>query len=169
MGRDKLGAGWDTLLARTRFVPVEETRTLEQTATSAFEWTPEAVARLNRVPAGFMRDMTREEVERVAREKAAATIDLAVCEEGIAHARETMNEVIAGYEDVRPLNELDWQLLLPVYWSWLFLGVKDHVEAMVAGKVAPYPLKWTLDHLVRRSPLVASRVPHYDGLPEAIP
>jgi nucleotide-binding universal stress UspA family protein len=97
VGRDKLGAGWDTLLARTRFVPVEETRTREQTATSAFEWTPEAVARLNRVPAGFMRDMTREEIERVAREKAAATIDLAVCEEGIAHARETMNEVIAGY------------------------------------------------------------------------
>jgi hypothetical protein len=78
-------------------VPVEETRTLEQTAASQFEWTPDAVARLNRVPAGFMRDMTREEVERVAREKTVATIDLAVCEEGIAHARETMNEVIAGY------------------------------------------------------------------------
>src|SRR5262245_21718296 len=31
-----------------------------------FSWTEEATARLNRVPAGFMRDMTREEVERVA-------------------------------------------------------------------------------------------------------
>jgi nucleotide-binding universal stress UspA family protein len=97
VGRDKLGAGWDTLLARTRFVPVEETRTLEQAAASPFVWTADAVARLNRVPAGFMRDMTREEIERVAREKTLATIDLAVCEEGIAHARETMNEVIAGY------------------------------------------------------------------------
>ncbi len=97
VGRDKLGAGWDTLLARTRFVPAEEARILEQTAASQFEWTPEAVARLNRVPAGFMRDMTREEVERVARDKTVATIDVAVCEAGIAHARETMNEVIAGY------------------------------------------------------------------------
>jgi len=49
------------------------------------------------VPAGFMRDMTREEVERVATEKGATTIDLALCEEGIGHARQTMNEVIAGY------------------------------------------------------------------------
>jgi hypothetical protein len=41
--------------------------------------------------------MTREEVEKVAREKGVATIDLAICEEGVGHARETMNEVIAGY------------------------------------------------------------------------
>ena len=40
-------------------------------------WTAEAEAQLNRVPAGFMREMTREEVERVARAKGAATIDLA--------------------------------------------------------------------------------------------
>ena len=57
----------------------------------------QAVARLNRVPAGFMRDMTREEIERVAATKNATLIDLALCEEGIGHARETMNEVIAGY------------------------------------------------------------------------
>src|SRR3989441_591505 len=57
----------------------------------------EATGRLGRVPAGFMRDMTREEVERVATEKGATTIDLALCEEGIGHARQTMNEVIAGY------------------------------------------------------------------------
>ena len=62
-----------------------------------FTWTTEATARLDRVPAGFMRDMTREEIERVAADKGVTTIDLAVCEEGIGHARETMNEVIAGY------------------------------------------------------------------------
>jgi hypothetical protein len=44
-----------------------------------------------------MRDMTREEVEKVATEKGVTVVDLAVCEEGIGHARETMNEVIAGY------------------------------------------------------------------------
>jgi hypothetical protein len=49
------------------------------------------------VPAGFMRDMTREEVEKTAREKGVTTIDLALCEDGIGHARTTMNEVIAGY------------------------------------------------------------------------
>jgi Zn ribbon nucleic-acid-binding protein len=95
VGRDKLGAGWDTLLARTKF----ETAAPPPSAggDARFTWTEDATARLNRVPAGFMRDMTREEVEKVAGARGVTTIDLAVCEEGIGHARETMNEVIAGY------------------------------------------------------------------------
>src|SRR5438477_4329500 len=97
VGRDKLGAGWDTLLARTKFEPAQApSAPAAAPATSAFTWTEDAVARLNRVPAGFMRDMTREEIERVAASKSLTTIDLAVCEEGLGHARETMNEVIAG-------------------------------------------------------------------------
>jgi nucleotide-binding universal stress UspA family protein/Zn ribbon nucleic-acid-binding protein len=98
VGRDKLGAGWDTLLAKTKFEPAAApvVPAASETA-SAFTWTEDAVARLNRVPAGFMRDMTREEVEKVAAAKSVAHIDLALCEEGIGHARETMNEVIAGY------------------------------------------------------------------------
>ena len=95
VGRDKLGAGWDTLIANTRFEPAS----FQEVAAPSgeFTWTEDAVARLNRVPAGFMRDMTREEIERVARDKQLGVIDLAVCEEGIGHARATMNEVIAGY------------------------------------------------------------------------
>ena len=97
VGREKLGAGWDTLLARTKFEPAQAPAGETAAATSPFTWTEDATARLNRVPAGFMRDMTREEVEKVAAEKGVTLIDLAVCEDGIGHARETMNEVIAGY------------------------------------------------------------------------
>jgi len=98
VGRDKLGAGWETLIARTAFEPAElPGGNGGNGQTGEFAWTPEATARLNRVPAGFMRDMTREEIEKVARARAATTIDLALCEEGIGHARNTMNEVIAGY------------------------------------------------------------------------
>jgi hypothetical protein len=96
VGRDKLGAGWDTLLAKTRFAPAEAPAPPTGEA-GPYRWTEDAVARLNRVPAGFMRDMTREEVEKLAAAKGATTIDLAVCEEGIGHARQLMNEVIAGY------------------------------------------------------------------------
>jgi hypothetical protein len=95
VGRDKLGAGWDTLLAKTRFEPAEAPAA--PASASPYTWTDDATARLDRVPAGFMRDMTREEVERVAASKNVSVIDLAVCEEGIGHARETMNEVISGY------------------------------------------------------------------------
>jgi hypothetical protein len=96
VGREKLGAGWDTLLAKTKFEPAQAPAG-ETAPASPFTWTDDATARLNRVPAGFMRDMTREEIEKVASAKGVTTIDLAVCEEGIGHARETMNEVIAGY------------------------------------------------------------------------
>ena len=80
---------------RRKFEPAVATAPV--TSASPFAWTDDALARLNRVPAGFMRDMTREEIEKVAGEKSVALIDLAVCEEGIGHARQTMNEVIAGY------------------------------------------------------------------------
>src|SRR5205814_4137741 len=96
VGRDKLGAGWDTLLARTKFAPAHAPAAATA-GDSRFTWTPDATARLDRVPAGFMRDMTREEGEKVAGEEGVTTIDLAVCEEGSGHARETMNEVISGY------------------------------------------------------------------------
>jgi nucleotide-binding universal stress UspA family protein len=96
VGRDKLGAGWDTLLAKTRFEPAQAPATAAGEV-GPYAWTDDAVARLGRVPAGFMRDMTREEVEKVAAARGASTIDLALCEEGIGHAREVMNEVIAGY------------------------------------------------------------------------
>src|SRR2546421_398964 len=96
VGRDKLGAGWDTLLARTKFEPAQAPAAVAVEA-GAFTWTEDATARLNRVPAGFMRDMTREEIEKAATAKGVTTIDLAGCEEGIGHARETMNEGIAGY------------------------------------------------------------------------
>jgi nucleotide-binding universal stress UspA family protein len=97
VGRDKLGAGWDTLLARTKFEPAATAPPVADAPASPFAWTADATARLDRVPAGFMRDMTREEIEKVAAAKGVTTIDLTVCEEGIGHARETMNEVIAGY------------------------------------------------------------------------
>ena len=96
-GRDKLGSGWDTLLARTRFEPAPAPGARAAAGGTGFTWTEEATARLDRVPAGFMRDMTREEVERVAAARGVTTIDLAVCEDGIGHARATMNEVLAGY------------------------------------------------------------------------
>src|SRR5688572_23639153 len=78
VGRDKLGAGWDTLLAKTKFEPAamgpngatppSDSPGPAPATISPFTWTEDAVARLNRVPAGFMRDMTREEVEKVAGE-----------------------------------------------------------------------------------------------------
>src|SRR5256712_2907227 len=59
VGRDKLGAGWDTLLARTTFEPAQAPAAVS-TEAGTFTWTEDATARLNRVPAGVMRGMKRE-------------------------------------------------------------------------------------------------------------
>lgn len=38
--------------------------------------------------------------------------------------RDRYDEVIHGYEEVHRLSDLDWQLLVPALWSWLFKGGK---------------------------------------------
>jgi nucleotide-binding universal stress UspA family protein len=67
---------------------------------STFDWTPEAVQRIFRVPAGFMRSQTQERVEELARERAAAgsgAIDLPLVEDGIEIGKRMMAEMIANY------------------------------------------------------------------------
>ncbi|MBI4481411.1 MAG: universal stress protein [Acidobacteria bacterium] len=60
-------------------------------------WTDEAAARLDKVPSGFMRDMTRDRIEQIAREKGATAIDLALVEEGIEQGKKMMTEMISNY------------------------------------------------------------------------
>jgi hypothetical protein len=64
---------------------------------STFEWTSDAVQRVLRVPAGFMRTQTQERIEELARARAATAIDLALVEEGIEIGKRMMAEMIANY------------------------------------------------------------------------
>ncbi|PYR70203.1 MAG: universal stress protein UspA [Acidobacteria bacterium] len=64
---------------------------------STFEWTADAAQRILRVPAGFMRNQTQERIEQLARERAAATIDLGLVEDGIEIGKKMMAEMIANY------------------------------------------------------------------------
>jgi hypothetical protein len=64
---------------------------------STFDWTNDAAQRIFRVPAGFMRNQTQERVEELARERAAAAIDLALVEDGIEFGKKMMAEMIATY------------------------------------------------------------------------
>jgi hypothetical protein len=64
---------------------------------STFDWTNDAAERILRVPAGFMRSKTQERIEELARERAAAVIDLGLVEEGIEIGKRMMAEMIATY------------------------------------------------------------------------
>ncbi len=54
------------------------------------------------MPAGFMRNKTQERIEELARERGAASIDLALVEEGIEIGKKMMAEMIATYNAPPP-------------------------------------------------------------------
>jgi hypothetical protein len=60
-------------------------------------WTPEAEQRLARVPAGFMRHMTRARVENLARDKGLSVVTLDTAEAAIGLARQQMQETVGAY------------------------------------------------------------------------
>src|SRR4029453_1119855 len=64
---------------------------------STFDWTNDAVQRIFRVPAGFMRNKRQEGVEELGREGAPAAIDLGLVEDGIEFGKKMMAEMIANY------------------------------------------------------------------------
>jgi hypothetical protein len=70
---------------------------------STFDWTADAVQRIFRVPAGFMRNKTQERIEELARERRAEAvgeggpIDVALVEDGIEIGKRMMAEMIATY------------------------------------------------------------------------
>ena len=69
----------------------------EAEAAATMPWTPEATQRLARVPAGFMRAMTKTRIEDLAREKGLEVVALETAEEAIAKARQLMQETVGAY------------------------------------------------------------------------
>jgi nucleotide-binding universal stress UspA family protein len=65
---------------------------------SPFDWTDDAMKRIFRVPAGFMRNKTQERIEELARERSVTSIDLALVEDGIELGKKMMAEMIATYQ-----------------------------------------------------------------------
>jgi nucleotide-binding universal stress UspA family protein/rubrerythrin len=61
-----------------------------------FTWTEDAIERLNRAPKGFMRNISRNMTEKLARERGTTRIDLALVEDSLTGARTTMEDVITG-------------------------------------------------------------------------
>jgi nucleotide-binding universal stress UspA family protein len=68
-----------------------------------FNWTSDAVARLERVPEGYMRECTRGMVEQRARTLSATTITLEIANSGIEEGKRTMEEAV---RDPQKLSEI---------------------------------------------------------------
>ena len=74
-----------------------------------FNWFPEALERLERVPKGFMRDNTQNRVMAWCSQNDIKDISLDVCEEGIRESVKMMEDAIkngAGLDDFLPQKEV---------------------------------------------------------------
>ena len=74
-----------------------------------FNWSKEALERLERVPKGFMRDNTETRVMGYAGANDIKEISLEVCEKGIAESVKLMEDAIAngaGLDDFLPKKEV---------------------------------------------------------------
>lgn len=65
---------------------------------SAWPWHGEAIERILRVPAGFMRNRTQDRIEALAAERSLEAVSLALVEDGIAIGRQLMEEMIKNQE-----------------------------------------------------------------------
>ena len=104
--KDLVANAVDDTMEDTKYL--EKRGTLNQSATDAadnlpeqeiirdgeFTWDANAVARLNRVPEGFMRNATKKRILKNAKEKEADHINLTLVEEGIAIGLQMMEEMI---------------------------------------------------------------------------
>ena len=80
---------------------------------SAWHWHGEAVERILRVPAGFMRNRTQDRIEALAAERGLEAISLALVEDGIAIGRQLMEEMIKNQEAAKAAAEAGAGASLP--------------------------------------------------------
>lgn len=77
--------------------------------------------------------------------------------------RGTYDEVIDGYQEARPLSDREIEMVVPVFWAWLFIGVRDEIAAMLDGRTPVHGFEWQSKQLMRRSALLGERTPWYQG------
>ena len=88
-----------------------ETTARSESWESDLTWTEEAVGRLERVPEGFMRNITKFRIEEYAGERKIKNITLRVAEEGIAEAKKLMELMIKGKISKEEIEEMEREAL----------------------------------------------------------
>ncbi len=72
----------------------------------------------------------------------AAHLDLRVADFALSW-RGHYDDVVRGYEEVSPLEPVERELLLPIYWAWIIASAVAGIEAGEAGT------DWAVKHLLR--------------------
>jgi len=89
----------------TPFIDTEYANTAQTPV--VLHWQAAALARLVRVPAGFMRDASRQRIEEYARKTQTNTISLKIAEAGLQQAREAMATQMQDDDATEPASTSD--------------------------------------------------------------
>ena len=72
------------------------------------------------------------------------------------------DEVLEGYDSIVPLDSESIDQIMPAYFAWLFMGIKDQLRRGIThGSSQAADLSWEIAHFLRREGLLAAHVPHY--------
>lgn len=105
-------------------------------------WSAAALARLSRVPEGFMRDSSRDRIESYARDNQLKEITLEVAEAGLAEAHKAMESAMQEQLGTPPQPEEKQASLCPFANLAQQGKADDRKKAVEQGK--PTSLRWTL-------------------------
>ncbi len=72
-----------------------------------------------------------------------AHLDLRVADFALSW-RGKHDDILVGYESEAPLQEIEHELLVPIYWAWMLAGAVLDIEE---GNGSP---EWALTHLLRQ-------------------
>ena len=86
----------------TGLPPSRERQNGSYSPSSQIHWQAAALARLMRVPEGFMRDKCKQSIENFARQNGYAEITLEVAESGLKLARSEMEKTVQVQDDSKP-------------------------------------------------------------------
>ena len=100
------------------------------------DWTPEAAARLGRVPEGIMRDLTRQRVEHLAKRRGEAIVTVALMEE-------KYDQWSSGSE--KATSEMSWsaealeriERIPPFVRGMVVEAIEAHAQRKGAGEITP--------------------------------
>jgi hypothetical protein len=114
---------------------------------SAWPWHGEAVERILRVPAGFMRNRTQDRIEALAAERGVEAINLALVEDGIAVGRQMMEEMLRNQEAAKAAAEAGAATSLPADASHAVMAEESKPpinevgspSALQARRAGPHP------------------------------
>lgn len=63
------------------------------------------------------------------------------------------DDVVAGYEEVSSLTEAELKAIVPAFWSWIFMGVRDAMAVLDSHALPAF--EWEAKKLLLRSPRFA--------------